>query len=334
MIKNIINNLNKNHKIRYVGHFRFCSKLDKGLHQSDKQIKNSSNIQEENTSNIQQYNKIFNDKIYKQNLELTSKLSELFSSKEESNIKGSTQEKQADSAKIFTAVNEINKVNLTNTTSLLDVFLNQVLKYNDSVKLLIQANEKKKFSLANQLTILFIWLVAGTYLYTEYKQRAKNNYNFKDFPKQYIDKSGDIFKTNINLKYPQLETIYKDFSNSINFHENNLLAIIGPAKTGKSEAVKQYCLNQNNKEILTFYFDLDTTNLELNFKDAIYENLKSSLNLGINNINNSLNQQFEAEELFKSFEKENLIFVFDNYNNKRDKHFVFNTSLNLIKNKV
>ena len=40
-------------------------------------------------------------------------------------------------------VNEINKINLNNSSELLQVFLNKILKYNDSVRLFIQQSERK-----------------------------------------------------------------------------------------------------------------------------------------------------------------------------------------------
>ncbi len=289
--------------------------------QFEKQI-NSVTDTEDNQS-MDQYLKTFNDKVYKQNVELTNKLVDIF------------KDETPSGAKIFTTVNEINKINLNNSLSLLQVFLNQILKYNDSVRLFIQQSEKKnsRYSGLIPLTILFLWACGLVYLYSFYRQNYINyNKTFDMLIKNYNDNGSTSYK--IKIKYPILDD-HKNVTNFITFDTNRHIVLIGPNSMGKTESVKHYCLRQSLKDIFTVYIDLNSVcgggeNFDIKelVKAALLEKYKN------NELSFMMNDENVTFRLFDYLSNRNMCVVFDNYNHSRDEKRVMNSSVPFMKSNI
>jgi hypothetical protein len=297
----------------------------------EKKLNSVSKQDDEEFSSIEQYMKIFNDKIYKQNVELTNKLSEIFK-EEGSGVSGGSS--STSGAKIFTAVNEINKINLNNSSKLLQVFLNQILKYNDSVRLFIQQSERKntRFNYLVPLTLFFLWVCGSLYLYSFYK-RNFINYDklFDNIVKFYNDEAPKLFK--INIKFPIYDD-HKNVTNLLNFDAYKHIVLIGPHSIGKSESVKHFCLSQALKDVLSIYIDLNTIGEVQNFKNIVrnklVENYKGN-DISLINID-KITTDLTSHELFEFLKSKNVYFVFDNYNHERDHQKVFDHSIPSITN--
>lgn len=286
----------------------------------EKHVNDVSKSQNENYSSIEQYMKVFNDKVYKQNVDLTNKLIDIY--KDDKAIPG---------AKIFNAVNEINKMNLNNSSTLLQVFLNQIMKYNDSVKLFIQQSEKKnaRFGSLLPITILLIWICGGIFLYSFYKRNFINNEKlFANLVEKYNDEAPSNFK--INVKYPIFDE-HSNVGNSIKYELYKHIVLIGPASIGKTESVKHFCLSQCLKDLLTIYVDLNSIDQNTGFsieavvRDILVKNYNGS---EISNLNENLihNKKF-AHQLFEYLKNNEVCFVFDNYEHERDNKRILQLSI-------
>lgn len=299
----------------------------------EKKINSVSKQDDEEFTSIEQYMKIFNDKIYKQNVELTNKLSEIF--KEEVSPNGSST--NTSGAKIFTAVNEINKINLNNSSELLQVFLNKILKYNDSVRLFIQQSERKntRFNYLVPLTLFFIWICGSIYIYSFFKKNFINyDKLFDNLIKFYNDEAPKLFK--INIKFPIFDD-HKNVTNLLNFDAYKHIVLIGPQSIGKSESVKHFCLSQALKDVLAIYIDLNTVGELQDFKNIIIkklvENYKGNdISLFNTCMDKIIFSQMNSYQLFEFLKSKNMYFVFDNYNHERDQERVFLYSIPNITN--
>jgi hypothetical protein len=296
--------LNKN-LLYKLNRFNFCNK-SKGTKEFEKRL-NTTDPLPEDFANIEQYSKIFNEKIYKQNVEITNKLNEIFSQD------GNT------GTKVFTAVNEINRVNLNNTSTMLGVFLNQILKYNDSVRLFIQHSERKgnKSNSYILLTAILAWLFGGIYLYKLYIESINYDSYFENMLKNYYDTSPDRYK--LELDYPA----YNDseyISSIINFIGFNNIVLIGPKGTGKTEAIKSYCTKNWNRDNLLVYIDLNTINHsgERSFDKVVIDKPNAGLGEKIQR------RDIYYKVIFEKLKSKDAVFVFDNYDHQRDKDFLFN----------
>jgi len=287
----------------------------------EKRVNTISKNENEDYSSVEHYMKVFNEKVYKQNLDLSNKLSEIF--KEDSQPSG---------AKIFTAINEINKINLNNSSALLQVFLNQILKYNDSVRLFIQQSEKKssKYSNLIPLTIFLIWISAGIFIYSFYKKRNFNYEKvFETLYKNYNDIAAKSFK--IDVAFPIYDD-HKNVTNSINYDEYNHIVLIGPKASGKTESVKHFCLSQCLKDNLALYIDLNNSegiNDVVQFERLIRNKLVESYEgKEISFVNSSIVQSDEfARKLCEYLKSKRVYLVFDNYDSERDNAKIFNIAI-------
>jgi hypothetical protein len=288
--------------------FNFCSPKSKGNKEFEKRL-NSTDPLPEDYANIEQYSKIFNEKIYKQNLEITNKLNEIFTQDGNANI----------GTKVFTAVNEINRINLNNTSTMLQVFLNQILKYNDSVRLFIQHSERKG-SRSNSyilMTALFVWVFGGIYLYNQYKQSVNYDHFFENMLKNYYDNSPERYKLETDLP------VYNDseyIGSIVNFVGAGNLILIGASGIGKSEAMRSFCTKQWNKDNLYIYFDLNTrphSGDNCRFDKLVIK----ALGDGYNKLDRS---DIFYTTLFEKLKDKEAVFVFDNYKHERDECFLFN----------
>jgi hypothetical protein len=288
--------------------------------QFDKRINQISNTTED-ISSIEQYVKTFNDKVYKQNLELSNKLQELF------------QDESKSGAKIFTAVNEINKINLNNSATLLDVFLKQILKYNDSVRLFIKQNEKKytRYNYMYPWTLAIVWLCVGAYFYEIFiRKRVRTEAIIERMIKNYLEFSPQFFKTN---KVIPIFDDHKNITNSINFDLSSNLVLIGPEAMGKTESINYFCLSQNQKDSLTIYINLDKIGLRHSFQKVVSTTLsKNSEIVNSENIEFLHSEEFCSKLLDILSTRSQVTFIFDNYRNSRDENFIFEKALPAIRN--
>jgi hypothetical protein len=287
----------------------------------EKRVNTIAKNENDDYSSVEHYMKVFNEKVYKQNLDLSNKLSEIFK-----------EDTQPSGAKIFTAINEINKINLNNSSALLQVFLNQILKYNDSVRLFIQQSEKKssRYSSLIPLSIFLIWISAGIFIYSFLKNRNFNYEKvFENLCKNYNDNASKLFK--IDVSFPIFDD-HKNVTNSINFDEHSHIVLIGPRALGKTESVKHFCLSQCLKDNLALYIDLNTSEsiddvakLERLVRNKLIENYTGK---EISHVNASIVQSDEfARKLNEYLRSKRVFFVFDNYNMDRDKTKIFNIAI-------
>lgn len=287
----------------------------------EKRVNTITKNENDDYSSVEQYMKVFNEKVYKQNLDLSNKLSDIFK-----------EDAQPSGAKIFTAINEINKINLNNSSALLQVFLNQILKYNDSVRLFIQQSEKKssRYSSLIPLSIFLIWISAGIFIYSFYKKRNFNYEKvFENLYKNYNDTASKLFK--IDVAFPIYDD-HKNVTNSINFDEYNHIVLIGPQSMGKTESVKHFCLSQCLKDNLALYIDLnnsenidDVAGLENLIRNKLIEHYTGK---DISDVNYSIVQSDEfSRKLYAYLKNKRVYFVFDNYNSNRDNAKIFNIAI-------
>jgi hypothetical protein len=285
--------------------FNFCNINKSKANKDFEKRLNSTDPLPEDYANIEQYSKIFNEKIYKQNVEITNKLNEIFSQD------GNT------STKVFTAVNEINRINLNNTSTMLSVFLNQILKYNDSVRLFIQHSERKggKSNTYLLLTALFIWLFGGIYLYNQYRDSINYDSFVDNMLKAYYDNSPLLNK--LDPEYP----IFNDFDyigSIINFVGNNNITLIGAKGIGKTEAIKALCTKNWDKDNLYIYLDLNTQSGDSCLKKFVVEKLLEG-----SKFNRYPTTDVFYKSVFDRLNQREAVFIFDNYNHKRDEKFLF-----------
>ena len=333
----------KNTKHFNLKKLKFTSKLNlkffSNKHGSEDSTTNSSNPSKEfekrvnsitknendDYSSVEQYMKVFNEKVYKQNLDLSNKLVDIFK-----------EDNQASGAKIFTAINEINKINLNNSSALLQVFLNQILKYNDSVRLFIQQSEKKssKYSSLIPLSMLLIWISAGIFIYSFYKMSTFNYEKVSEnLFKSYNDNAAKLFK--IDVAFPIFDD-HKSVINTINFDEYNHMVLIGPKAIGKTESVKHFCLSQCLKDNLALYVDLnnteavnDITQFQRMVRNKLIENYTGK---DLTSANASIvNSDEFAKKLVEYLKTKRVYFVFDNYNSERDHSKLFDIAIGSIK---
>lgn len=287
---------------------------EEGKQEFEKRLNTLSTSEPNDIENVEQYVKIFNDKIYKQNLDLTNKLNDIF------------KDDTPSTTKIFTAINEINKINLNNSSKLLQVFLNQILKYNDSVRLFIQQTQRKnnKYNFLTPITILLIWICGGIFLYNQFKHKLVNYDNLIEKAiREYTDSASEIFK--LNKKFP-INDDHKNITNSINFDQFNNLVLIGPSGIGKSESVKHFCFTQNQKDVVTFYIDLNSEKTHNNLHELITSKI---LSFSKNEISNT---DAFSKHLINHLNSKQVLFVFDNFNFNRDNQIYFEKFNQNIKN--
>jgi hypothetical protein len=291
----------------------------------EKRVNSITKNENDDYSSVEQYMKVFNEKVYKQNLDLSNKLVDIFK-----------EDNQASGAKIFTAINEINKINLNNSSALLQVFLNQILKYNDSVRLFIQQSEKKssKYSSLIPLSMFLIWISAGIFIYSFYKMSTFNYEKVSEnLFKSYNDNAAKLFK--IDVAFPIFDD-HKSVINTINFDEYNHIVLIGPKAIGKTESVKHFCLSQCLKDNLALYVDLnnteavnDITQFQRLVRNKLIENYTGK-DITIANASIVNSDEF-AKKLVEYLKTKRVYFVFDNYNSERDHSKLFNIAISSIK---
>ena len=117
-------------------------------------LKNINHVEGEDSKEIESFIKNFNNKLYKQNEQLTLKIGEMFENSD-----------QKSHLLIFTAINEINKVNLSNTSKLLKIFLIESLRSRE-----ISLNNNKSNG-GNYPWILLILFGTLGYLFFYYSTR-------------------------------------------------------------------------------------------------------------------------------------------------------------------
>jgi hypothetical protein len=335
MFKNILTQSKFNFTTLNIKSSSVCfAGLTKKLFSENNFEKNSKNFEkrvnsvkaeqdnEEHYLNIEQYMKVFNERVYMQNADLTQKLTDIFKDNE-----------VPSGSKIFATVNEVNKINLNNTSKLLQVFLNQVLKYNDSVRLLMQAKEKKgsKINILIGPSIILLWICAAIFIYLFLKDFLINKDRiYENLIKNFNDEI--INRMKIHIKYP-IHDDHKNFTNLLNFDLHKNIVIIGPKSTGKSESAKHFCLTKGMKDVLSVYIDLNIISekefaLIINsilfeyYNESFWHKSKSNL-LSLDN----------AQNLISFLKKKNVYFVFDNYIQERDYNRVFYSSMpNILSN--
>lgn len=204
-------------------------------------INDIDSAEKDDIRSIEGFIKNFNSKIYKQNLELTNKIQDMFSDNSNNHVK------------LFSAINEVNKVNINNTSKLLKIFLEEILKQQKS-----QSNNKSSSSSNSFGIFSLIILLGGSFaLYQLYN-------NFDKSTARLAAKVYDAFlKPEIlshevdNVTLPLFEklTIPTTLGNTAQVNNKNLI-LIGNRGIGKSESLKNYTLKELEKDNLVIYVDL------------------------------------------------------------------------------
>lgn len=204
-------------------------------------INDIDSAEKDDIRSIEGFIKNFNSKIYKQNLELTNKIQDMFSDNSNNHVK------------LFSAINEVNKVNINNTSKLLKIFLEEILKQQKN-----QSNNKSSSSSNSFGIFSLIILLGGSFaLYQLYN-------NFDKSTARLAAKVYDAFlKPEIlshevdNVTLPLFEklTIPTTLGNTAQVNNKNLI-LIGNRGIGKSESLKNYTLKELEKDNLVIYVDL------------------------------------------------------------------------------
>jgi len=190
---------------------------------------------------IDTYLKVFNNKLYKQNLELANKIQQIFNEgqSDENNIK------------LFIVVNEINKVNINNVCKLFRIFLNETLKVTFKNSNHIKKEGKSSFNYIFLFMLLFNTSLLSFLLYLLYNDRSINIFNLSNSLVQSFEK----FEASSLLKdtHPLFKVPYDIPKPSS--HIKNLI-LIGEASSGKSSSLIRHLKKEHDNGAFIVYADL------------------------------------------------------------------------------
>ena len=240
--------------------------------------------EKDESRSIEQYLKIFNNKVYKQNIELTNKIQSIFTDQ-------STPENE--NIKTFLAISEINKININNTTKLLRLFLVEVLKSNQN-----KSNTGKDKSKGNAFMYILLSInsvLLGMILYLLFSYSKNRLRNLSQNILNSLLNIEDNLKSNKLLKEQLVILVEHQISNILkdNFTKNNLF-VFGERNSGKSVSLIKYAQSEILKGNLVIYCNL--------FDSFCSEEIKSEIDLIKNSLINNLIQKgsFNNAELIKS----------------------------------
>jgi hypothetical protein len=288
-------------------------------------INDIDSSEKEDIRSVEVFIKNFNSKIYKQNVELTNKIHELFTSdlsekNEEINEKNSNSNSNINHAKLFVAINEINNVNLNNISRLLKLFLMEVLRRRND-------GPQQDTSSSNNNTILFLFmLLTALVAYSFYYNAEKSN-------SRLVTKLVDSFLNPellehqlslINLPLFERIQIPTSFGSTATIQNKNLI-LIGKRGIGKSVSLIDYCLKESSKGNIVIYADLrkgyDWSKINSD-EDLLREIIiKATPNINIVKKLAKLSHQdmnVITKEFLHLIENQNIQIVFDNFNYEED----------------
>jgi len=281
---------------------------------------------EEEFQDIESYLKVLNEKSNQENFEVIKKITEIF--KEDNN-----------SVKVFSIVQEINKINLANSSSILKTFLSNVLKYNESFKNYLEETNKinRRYKYLVPIS-LFIFSLIGV-LYLKSQITFKSNKVALKVVNNYFDNLKYLFK--LNIKFPIFND-HRNLTNSILFNDNNMLVIIGPYGVGKTESIKNYCFRESQNGRFLIYIDLKSEKyrnkgIQQILSDRLVEEVKPDswlsfqLNTVMLRLGYSLNTDTFYNEIMKCLNDKDVTIILDNYTDEQDNQLVF-SNLQFFKN--
>lgn len=189
---------------------------------------------------IDSYLKVFNNKLYKQNLELTNKIQQIFNEgSDENNIK------------LFIVINEINKVNINNVCKLFRIFLNEIVKVSFKNSTHIKKESKGGFNYIFLFIILLNTSLLSFLIYLVYQDKSLNVFSIASNLIQSIEN----FETSGLLRdsHPLYKVLYDIPKPST--HIKNLI-LIGETSSGKSSSLIRYLKKEHENEGFVIYADL------------------------------------------------------------------------------
>lgn len=235
-------------------------------------INNIIKEEKDDPKSIESFLKIFNTKMYKQNLELSNKLYDLFNN--------TSNDSKINESKVFVAINEINKVNIDNTSKLLKMFLSEVLKNQNKLlsnkKMLLHNN----YNVINMsikyllLVCIFIWLIVNitkkydmnSSLLSLISKNTLDNIAF-EIIKVCSDNNSNCFfydTSEEELNIFSNTDVQAVLDNSLTLNSN--LFLIGDKCIGKTKSLLNYIKKQSIDNITksninnVFYIDLKKQN--------------------------------------------------------------------------
>lgn len=261
--------------------------------------------------NIESFLKSFNQRVYRQNEDLTNKVNELMS-----NQNGDEDHK----ANIFAAINEINRVNTHNSSKLLKMFLVEILKYQRNGRKRTQESENFSYNriiLSVNIAIL-LWIVYKT----------QTSFFSNPNPSKLAEKMAEG-KSRLNdllmLCSLNKENISLFGVSTISDIESvDTLFLVGDSNSGKTASLLKYAVSQTEAGSFVQYVNLSSTfswvNVEsdMDLLQQVFKLNNSSIGSKIDNLNSTKVAELNSylgNLLGKSQRK---VLIFDNANLKRD----------------
>jgi len=303
-------------------------KLNAFLSKNDAEIKDKSKVFTDRLNNVEKINddfqdidaylKVLNEKSNQDNFEVVKKITEIF--KDDTN-----------SVKVFTVVQEINKINLSNSTNILKLFLSTVLKYNDAFKVYLEETNKinRRYKIIIPFSLFIFSIIGLIYLKSQIKYRS--NKVAEKIVNNYFDNIKFMFK--LNIKFPIFND-HRNLTNSIFFNNNNMLIIIGPSGVGKTESIKNYCFKDSQNGKFLIYIDLKcekyfNKDIKQILDEKLIEEVKQNTwlshqmnNVGVSNLLN---------DVVACLVDKDVTIILDHYMDERDNKLVF-SNLSFFKN--
>ena len=276
--------------------------------------------------NIESYLKVLNEKSNQDNFEVIKKITEIF--KDDKN-----------SVKIFTIVEEINKINLSNSTNTLKIFLQNVLKYNEVFKLYLEETNKinRRYKFVIPFSLVIFSLLGLLYLKQQIK--FKPTKIAEKIVNNYFDNLKHHFK--LNIKFPIFND-HRNLTNLIFFNESNsenILCILGPSGIGKTESIKNYCFRETQNGKFIIYIDFkkwDNQSISEIISSILLSSVKPKtwLSYMLKNIVDESTgvwgKEKLATEILNSLADKDVTLIFDHYSDEKNNKIVFD-NINLFK---
>jgi hypothetical protein len=285
-------------------------------------INDIDSSEKEDLKSVESFVKNFNNRVYRQNMDLTNRIFELFNPAKNETGEKNEENPNINHVKVFVAINEINKVNLNNLSKLMKLFLVETLKSQKD-----GGKEEDTIGTNNYNILVFLVLLAafGVYQYYNIYENSSSRIARKlldSFLKPvFLEHQLSL----INLPLFEKIQIPTSFGSTAQIHNKNLI-LIGKRGIGKSVSLIDYCLKESGKGNIVIYADLrkgyDWS--KINSDEDLLREIIIKATPDINVVKklaklNHADMNIITKEFLHLIENQNVQIVFDNFNYEEDK---------------